>query len=204
MDETIPILIAVEDALSEAVLRAMFEQSSRTFAVGHCLGREGSGYLKNNMRKFNKAAIGIPFFVLTDLDQTDCPPTLINRWLTVQNHENLIFRIAVREIESWLLAHREAFASFLGIQKSQLPLSPDDLEDPKSFLLKLTKKSKKQSLKKAIVPAAGSTAKIGPDYNGVLISFVYNFWQVKEASKISPSLNRAFSAIKAFDPVWTK
>jgi len=163
MDETIPILIAVEDALSEAVLRAMFEQSSRTHAVGNCLGREGSGYLKNNMRKFNKAAIGIPFFVLTDLDQIDCPPTLINRWLTVPKHENLIFRIAVREIES-----------------------------------------KKQSLKKAIVPADGSTAKIGPDYNEVLISFVHNFWQVKEASKNYPSLNRAFSAIKTFRPVWTK
>lgn len=182
----------------------MFEQSSRTFAVGNCLGHEGSGYLKKNMRKFNKAARGIPFFVLTDLDQTDCPPKLINRWLTVPKHDNLIFRIAVREIESWLLAHREAFASFLGIQKSQIPLSPDDLEDPKSFLLKLTKKSKKQSLKKAIVPAIGSTAKIGPDYNGVLISFVHNFWQVKEASKNSSSLNRAFSAIKAFRPVWTK
>ena len=102
------------------------------------------------------------------------------------------------------MAHREAFASFLGIQKSQIPLNPDDLEDPKSFLLKLTKKSKKQSLKKAIVPAAGSTAKIGPDYNEVLISFVHNFWQVKEASKNYPSLNRAFSAIKTFRPVWTK
>lgn len=204
MDETIPILIAVEDALSEAVLRAMFEQSSRNFAVGNCLGHEGSGYLKKNMKKFNKAARGIPFFVLIDLDQTDCPPTFINRWLTVPKHENLIFRITVREIESWLLAHREAFASFLGIQKSHIPLRPDDLEDPKSFLLKLTKKSKKQSMKKAILPAIGSTAKIGPDYNGVLISFVYNFWQVKEALKNSPSLKRAFSAIKTFKPVWIR
>ncbi|MBL0702029.1 MAG: hypothetical protein JJV91_00955 [Desulfosarcina sp.] len=204
MDKIIPILIAVEDALSEAVLMAMFEQSSRTFAVGNCLGRQGSGYLKKNMRKFNKAARGIPFFVLTDLDQIDCPPTLINRWLTVPKHENLIFRIAVREIESWLLAHREAFASFLGIQKSLIPLNSDNLEDSKSFLLTLTKKSKKQTLKKAIIPSVGSTAKIGPDYNGVLISFVNNFWQVKEASKNSPSLKRAFNAIKAFNPVWTK
>ncbi len=46
MDETIPIIIAVEDALSEAVLRVMFEQSSRTYTVGNCLGRKGSGYLK--------------------------------------------------------------------------------------------------------------------------------------------------------------
>ncbi len=56
----------------------MFEQSSRAFAVGSCLGHEGSGYLKKNMRKFNKAARGVPFFVLTDLDQTDCPPMLRN------------------------------------------------------------------------------------------------------------------------------
>ncbi len=138
------------------------------------------------------------------LAKVNSSPFLINRWLKVPKHENLIFRIAVREIESWLLAHREAFASFLGIQKTQIPLNPDELRDPKSFLLTLTKKSKKQSLKKAIVPAAGSTAKIGPDYNGVLISFVHNFWQVKEALKNSPSLKRAFSAIKIFNPVWTK
>lgn len=61
MDETIPILIAVEDALSEAVLRAMFEQSSRTFAVGNCLGREGSGYLKKICESSIRRQEAFPF-----------------------------------------------------------------------------------------------------------------------------------------------
>ena len=105
MDENIPIVIAVEDYLSEAVLRVMFMQSTRAYAVGNCLGRKGSGYLKKKIKGFNQVAKGIPFFVLTDLDQTDCPPLLIGKWLSIPKHENLLFRIAVREIESWLLAH---------------------------------------------------------------------------------------------------
>ena len=204
MDETIPILIAVEDALSEAVLLAMFEQSSRTYAVGNCLGRIGSGYLRKNIAGFNKAARGTPFFVLTDLDQTDCPLALINKWLSVPKHENMIFRIAVREIESRLLAHREAIVSFFGVRENLIPSDPDNLGDPKRFLIRLASKSRKSDLRKAIVPANGSTAKIGPDYNGTLIFFVRNLWQVKEASKFSPSLRRAFNAIEKFKPIYLK
>ena len=204
MDETIPILIAVEDALSEAVLRAMFEQSSSACTVGNCLGREGSGYLKKNIVGFNKSAKGIPFFVLTDLDQTDCPPVLLNNWLSVPKHGNLIFRIAVREIESWLLAHRSAFAAFLGIRTTLIPSKPDELEDPKRSLLQLATRSKKRFLREAIVPAIGSTAKIGPDYNGALISFIQTTWMAKEASKHSPSLNSALKAIEKFKPVYGK
>ena len=204
MDKNIPIVIAVEDYLSEAVLKVMFKQSTRAYEVSNCLGRQGSGYLKKKIKGFNQAAKGMPFFVLTDLDQTDCPPLLIDKWLSIPKHENLLFRIAVREIESWLLAHRTAIASFFGVRKNLLPSDPDNLGDPKGFLIRLATKSRKSELKKAIVPANGSTAKIGPDYNGTLISFVRDSWQVKEASKFSPSLRKAFNAIEKFKPVYAK
>lgn len=83
MTDSIPIHIAVEDFLSEMVLRVMLEQSGRQFAVGACLGRTGFGYLKKKIASFNKAARGIPFIILADLDQTECPPILINKWLPV-------------------------------------------------------------------------------------------------------------------------
>ena len=204
MDENIPIVIAVEDDLSEAVLKVMFKQSTRSYEVSNCLGRQGSGYLKKKIKGFNQAAKGMPFLVLTDLDQTDCPPLIIDKWLSIPKHENLLFRIAVREIESWLLAHRTAMASFFGVRKNLFPSDPDNLGDPKRFLIRLAKKSRKSDLRKAIVPADGSTAKIGPDYNGTLIPFVRDSWQVKEASKFSPSLKRAFNAIETFKPVYAK
>ncbi|MCP4666493.1 MAG: DUF4276 family protein [Deltaproteobacteria bacterium] len=204
MDENIPIVIAVEDDLSEAVLRVMFNQSTRSYEVSNCLGRQGSGYLKKKIKGFNQAAKGIPFLVLTDLDQTDCPPLLIGKWLSIPKHENLLFRIAVREIESWLLAHRRAMASFFGVQENLIPSDPDNLSDPKRFLISLAAKSRKSDLRKAIVPANRSTAKIGPDYNGTLVTFVRDSWQAKEASKSSPSLRRAFNAIEKFTPVYAK
>lgn len=202
MTDPIPIHIAVEDFLSEMVLRVMIEQSGRHFAVGACMGRTGFGYLKKNITGFNKAAKGTPFLILADLDQAECPPILINEWLPVPKHNNLIFRIAVREVESWLLAHRKSFAGFLGIRESLIPPRPDELEDPKRVLIELTARSRKRRLREAIIPAPGSTAKIGPDYNGALISFVQNRWKVQEAAKRSPSLNRSFHTIKIFQQVY--
>ena len=49
MDENIPIVIAVEDDLSEAVLRVILKQSTRPYEVSNCLGRQGSGYLKKKI-----------------------------------------------------------------------------------------------------------------------------------------------------------
>jgi hypothetical protein len=202
MTDPIPIHIAVEDFLSEMVLRVMLEQSGRHFAVGACMGRTGFGYLKKNITGFNKAAKGTPFLILTDLDQAECPPILIQEWLPVPKHDNLLFRIAVREVESWLLAHRKAFAEFLGIRESLVPPRPDELEDPKRVLIELTARSRKGKLREAIIPTPGSTAKIGPDYNGALISFVQNRWKVQEAAKRSPSLNRSFHTINIFQYVY--
>lgn len=202
MPDPIPIHIAVEDFLSEIVLRTMLKQSGLHFAVGACMGRTGFGYLKKNISGFNKAAKGIPFLILADLDQAECPPILIQEWLPVPKHDNLLFRIAVREVESWLLAHRKAFAGFLGIGERLIPTRPDELEDPKRVLIELTARSRKRRLREAIIPAPGSTAKIGPDYNGALISFVQNRWKAHKAAKRSPSLNRSFHKIKLFRHVY--
>jgi hypothetical protein len=46
---SIPINLAVEDALSEAVLREMLKQSQRPFSIGNCLMNSGYGYLKKNI-----------------------------------------------------------------------------------------------------------------------------------------------------------
>ena len=201
MNNVIPINLAVEDVLSEAVLMSVLQQSDRPYEVGNCYMRGGFGYLKKNIKGFNNAAKGTPFLVLTDLDRMECAPLLIQEWLPIPKHNKLIFRIAVREVESWLLADRSAFAKFLGIKGNLIPFNPDELDDPKRSLIKLAAKSRKRSLRESIVPAAGSTAKIGPDYNGTLSGFVRKNWNVKEAAKHSPSLKKALNAVKLFQPV---
>lgn len=200
MSETIPIHLAVEDELSEVVLRAILMQSGRDYAVGSCFRRHGFGHLKRGIGGFNNAAKGVPFLVLADLDSAECAPVLIRDCLRAPAHKNLLFRVAVREVEAWLLAHRTAFASFLGIRSDLLPPSPDDLANPKELLIGLARRSRRRRLREAIVPGMGSTAKIGPDYNAALSAFVESDWDVKEAQRRSPSLGRAAKAIAEFKP----
>ncbi len=193
----IPINLAVEDKLSEAVVRKILIDSKRSFAVGTCYGHGGFGYLKKNIMAFNNAARITPFFILTDLDKAECAPDLIDEWISFPRYSNLIFRIAVKEVEAWVMAHSSAFAEFLGINKANMPLNPDELNDPKKELIKLAKKSRKSEIREAIVPL-DSTTRIGPDYNNRLISFIQTRWKTLEAAKQSPSLHKAFKAIKSF------
>jgi len=108
------ITLAVEDSLSEVVARTILRQSDKKYYVSNCLGKKGFGYLKSKIKAFNKASQKLPFFVLTDQDN-GCPPDKIDSWLGVIPHSNLIFRIAVMEIESWVMADREAIAKYLSI-----------------------------------------------------------------------------------------
>ena len=172
MNDVIPINLAVEDNLSEELLKCLLRQSGKTFAIGTCYGRSGFGYLKKTINGFNNAAKGTPFFVLTDLDSCECAPALIDDWLNAAKHKNLIFRVAVREVESWLLADRSSFSKFLGISQNLVPVTPDDEQDPKQCIINLAKKSRRSNLRDAIVPPPLSTAKIGPNYNVKLIQFL--------------------------------
>lgn len=198
----IPINLAVEDDLSESVLREILKQSNRPFSVGACLKRGGYGYLKKIISGINHAAQGSVYLVLTDLDKNECPLSLISAWLPQPKHPNLIFRVAVREVEAWLLAHREAFAHFLGISVDLIPDDVDSIPDPKQALINLARKSKNRQIRDAIIPPPKSTAKIGPDYNGQLIQFVNKCWQAEIAKSHSQSLERAVNAIINFEPVW--
>ena len=198
----IPINLVFEDVLSEAVLKKMLKQSQRPFSVGHCLNQRGNDKIKKNISGFNNAAKGMPYLVLTDLDNADCPLVILSEWLTQPKHPNLLFRIAVKEVEAWLLAHREAFAQFLGISVDLIPGDADRIPDPKQLLINLAKKSRKRDLREAIVSEPNSTAKIGKDYNGQLIHFVNESWQVASAQTNSPSLKRAMNALINFQPTW--
>jgi hypothetical protein len=199
----IPInLLVVEDDLSEAVLKEILKQSQRPFSVGSCLKGRGYGYIKKNLPGINQAAKGSPYLVLTDLDRNKCPLDLRSQWLSPPKHPNLIFRVAVREVEAWLLAHRQAFAQFLGISKDLIPTDLDSVEDPKQLVIYLTKKSKKRYLRDAIVPVKNSTAKIGRDYNGQLIQFVNQNWNADLAKFHSLSLEKVVNAVKHFQPTW--
>lgn len=196
----IPINLAVEDSLSETVLRKILKQSGCSYAVSHTYMKNGYGYLKSKINGFNNAAKGIPFLVLTDLDTAQCPAELIREWLPHGKNSNLLFRIAVREVEAWILAHRIAFAKFLCVSNHLIPSDADTIVNPKQLLINLAKKSPRRNIRQGIVPKTGSLSKQGPDYNGQLNFFVNKYWNVLEAKNNSYSLSRTFDTVTRFKP----
>ena len=198
----ITLNLVFEDVLSELVMYKMIERFGSKYRVGNSYSGGGFGYIKKGIAGFNAASIHVPFFVLADLDNHECPVALMNDWLPAESrNENLIFRIAVREVESWLLSDRAGFASFIGISVQNIPLKPDLIPDPKQKLINLVKKTRKRSIKEDIVPR-NEYAATGPNYNGRLTEYVIQDWDIDKAIQSSDSLKRAVAALEKFQPMY--
>lgn len=190
--------IATEDALSEAVAESLLLQAGVT-DIHSRIRKEGFGYLRSRITELNRMAEKVmPVLLVADLDQKHCPPEMIADWLHSPCSTSLLFRIAVRETESWVLADRTAFARFACVSTAILPTAPDELTDPKAELLKLIRKSSNRELKQDILPSRGSTSPIGLGYNSRLCRFVRSDWISDRAANHSPSLMRALSRVQEF------
>jgi hypothetical protein len=198
VSETVFVNIVVEDVLSEVLLKKIIENSPGNLKVNRCFRKGGSGYIKKNLQGFNHGAGINPFIVLVDLDKIECPPSLIKKWITFEVNDGFIFRVAVREIESWIMADKVSFADYISVSSDKIPHDIETIEDPKEFLLNLLKGSKKKDLKDDMLPRKGSTSKLGPLYNDILIDFISNHWELKRAVKNSRSLEKLVKSLKQF------
>jgi hypothetical protein len=196
------INLVFEDMLSGAVIGKILATSRQRYLVGVRYNSGGSGWIKKRIDGFNHAAKGMPYFVLTDLDTFECAPVLIRQWLGTPRHPNLLFRVAVREVEAWLLGCRGSFATFLGVPESRIPANVEEIPNPKELVVSLARRSRKRGIREDVAPQDGSTAKVGPDYNGQLISYVESHWDPLIAKEHSPSLQKAIEVIDAFEPVF--
>jgi len=155
----------------------------------------GNGYLRSAMAKFIAVAKRGPVLMLADLDRVDCPPTLIQKWTKgTPLPEKLLLCVAVREIESWLLADREGFASYLNIAPQKITTSPEEIFDPKHYLLNLARNAPRE-LRSELLPAKGSIAPQGFGYNSCLREFVAKVWSPTRAAEHSQSLRRAINRL---------
>ncbi len=204
----IPVNLVIEDDLSAEIIKVVLERFKNRFWVSQVypdLKREkasaGYSYIKKKITGFNRAARVTPYIVLVDLDQNECAPTLIKEWLPRGLHPNLIFRVAVREVETWVMADRSGFSRFVGIQSKDIPQNVDqEIRNPKEFLINLARRSNKKEIKYNILPKHGSSAKVGTGYNDTLIHFLHHHWRVEEAIKYSDSLKRLFHLLENFQP----
>jgi hypothetical protein len=194
----------MEDAISEAVVQRVLRENRQQYATVTIYNRGGNGYLQRVIAGFNNAAKGTAFLVLTDLDKHECPATLVADWLNVPKHPNLLLRVAVTEVEAWLLADRQGIATFLGVRPDLVPQGVEQLPDPKQILISLACKSRKREIKKDICPGVNSARKVGPNYNPQLVKFVEYNWNLVEARTNSESLNRLIEKLENFQPTYNQ
>ena len=201
MKPPIQIYLAVEDELSEWVTRRALSSRPSEYALGAVFSKSGFGYLKKHAPGFNNAAKGCPFLLLTDLDRWSCPPELIKEWLGRPKHPHLLLRVAVREVESWLLGDAAGLSAFLGLKTALDFTNPEVLSDPKQELLKAADKSPRRALREALTWKDDATGRLtqGPDYNATLARFVLTDWNIQKARKACRSFDRLFLALERLE-----
>lgn len=196
----VDISLIAEGPLDEEVLRQIIAQKASHLQPKVCYGKRGRDWMKANLIKYNQAATFQPFVTLADLERDLCAPSLLQLWFPHGMHENMRPRIAVRMVESWILADREACADFLGISIHHIPYTPDDEINPKLLLVNLARRSKYRTIKEDIIPLIGSTGRVGKNYYGQMEKFVNQKWSTDRAIIYSPSLKRAVNSLKNFHP----
>ena len=190
------LILVVEDRLTDAVATKILQHFG--IEIVKRVIYEGNSYLEQKAQSYNQAAheeCGI--FMLTDLDSPNlCPPTLIRSWVKRHLSRWFFLRIAVMEIESWIMADRQAVSEFLAIPIGRIPRNTDEITDPKEFLVSLARRSRKTRLREALVPSRNDkSAKTGNEYNPRLIQFVRDHWNLERAATASPSLKRTLDRL---------
>lgn len=134
-----------------------------------------------------------PVLCIADTDGK-CPKEQISAWLPHSVPKSFLFRLAVAEAESWLIADRRALSDYFGIPEKHVSKTPDEEIDPKRHLLSLARKSTNRVLRLEVVSQTDSS-KQGSGYNPHLCHFVKMHWLAKRAADNSPSLARAVRRI---------
>ena len=188
------VILAVEDELSEAISTQILRHFN--IEIWYTIRGKGNVPLRQKASELNRSANGTAIFLLTDLDSPrECPPELIRSWIRDTLNPKFFFRVAVMEVESWVMADRIEFAAFLSIPLHRIPSPTDDILNPKEFLISLARRSGKKAIREALVPTQGATLSVGNQYNTLLSEFVQSHWDLERAATASPSLKRTLDRL---------
>jgi len=156
------LYLVAEDALGLALGRRLV-QEHEALSIWRAINARGCGTIRQDIQKYNAMAQnGCPVFALTDLDSCACCRLFLDKWFGGRHgpHQNLLFRICVREVEAWLMADPGPLSHLLRLPAKRFPAQPEILDDPKRFLLNLAIHAPAR-VRKGLLPAPGSTADSG-------------------------------------------
>jgi hypothetical protein len=184
------INLAGEGYLDLAVLRRLSADAG--FLPSEEYGRQGKNFIDKRLGNWNAAAAHAPWLVLRDLDSdSTCAGDLAARLLPKKS-ELMCFRIAVREIESWLLADQQACIDGLGFRAIDLQALSDTYHDAKGLLLAAARRSRIRDIREGLVERMKSGAIVeGALYNTLLTNFVVEVWRPDIAERRNGSLRKA-------------
>lgn len=190
----LPVTVVVEGTTDASILQRVIETGGCSIDVIH--GQRGKGHIAANMRGYNNAARFSPWIILRDLDQDAvCAPSLIESLLPERSRW-MNLRIAVRAVETWLLADPEALADYLRVRRALVPSDPESLADPKQALVNLARHSRVGAIRDDMAPAAGMTSRVGPAYASRISEFARDRWRPGIARHHSDSLRRCMDAVR--------
>jgi hypothetical protein len=192
------IRLLVEGNLDEAVGRKIAKYCGLIVIAVN--GRRGADYIRQRISSFNKSAAAMPIVTIADsMDMNEpCPPATKN-YLLPHPHRNMRFRLAVHEIESWLLADRNNLSRFLSVPINRIPSNPDDIPDPKACLISIARRSRNRSILSLLVPSSGSSGVEGPGYTSEMQRFVNEYWNIESGVARSNSLRRCVEDIRTLN-----
>jgi hypothetical protein len=194
MSSLVTISAAVEGIVDEAVVRRLI-----THVGGHpgpVHGKNGKSALRQKINGYNNAARHTPWVVLVDLNSdADCAPILRQNWLPTPAPQ-LCFRVAVRQVEAWLMADAETLAEYLGVGRRHIPADPEELPDAKSEMVYLAQRSRRTAIRQDMVPREGSGRTVGPAYASRMLEYAQTHWRPEVAAQRADSLRRAIECLK--------
>ncbi len=198
MSTPVVLTAAVEGAVDEVLLRRICQRLGTS--VGSVYGLRGKAYILSRLPGFNNSARFRHWVVLVDLDNDGiCAAEVLGRWLPVPA-PLMRFRIAIRELEAWLLGDPERLASYLAVSARDFPADPESLHDPKQVLVNLGRRSRRRAIREDLVPLPGSGQAVGPAYTTRMIEFIQDRnvgWRPDIAAGNCNSLYRCMQAISA-------
>lgn len=194
--------MACEDPLSEAFCIQFMKYYFPTSTYNPVIVTGGVGELKKKVEAFKNIA-QIPdkaTLIVTDLDENKSVESLRQEWSgKINSPQNFLLLVAVKEIESWVLADIEAFSKWSGIPANKFPVNPDHEKDAKQILLNLVRKYANNETKRNLLPDKGvRSSRVGIAYNISLRNFVNDYWCLNRALVISESLREVDNLLSMF------
>lgn len=196
MTDPEPCVLVVEDVAGEVALRRLLRDLAPTWAVHLVDNCRGVDRMRLRFPRYRQASHVMRHVLLADLDRRPCAPELLHAWNARSEPRRLMVRVAVREVEAWLLGDRAGVAGWLQVPTARIPAAPETEIDPKAALLALGRRSRSRRFASEFCPEPGSSASQGPLYNDHVARFVRDHWNLAAARRAVPSLERACRRIQ--------